>query len=36
MEYLIKLCLKFADFEKDFNSINRNNMWEIINRYGIQ
>jgi hypothetical protein len=35
MEYLTNLYLMFVDFEKAFDSINRNKMWEIMNRYGI-
>jgi hypothetical protein len=35
MEYMTKLYLKFVDFEKAFDSINRNKMWEVINSYGI-
>jgi hypothetical protein len=30
MEYLM-----FVDFEKAFDSVNRNKMWEVMNRYGI-
>jgi hypothetical protein len=30
MEYLV-----FVDFEKGFDSINRNKAWEVMNRYGI-
>jgi hypothetical protein len=28
MEYLTKLYLKFVDFEKAFDSINRNKIWK--------
>jgi hypothetical protein len=35
MEYLTNLYLVFVDFEKGFDSINRNKVWEIMNRYGI-
>jgi hypothetical protein len=35
MEYLTNLYLMFVDFEKAFDSINRNKMWEAMNRYGI-
>jgi hypothetical protein len=35
MEYLTNLYLVFVDFEKGFDSINRNKVWEVMNRYGI-
>jgi hypothetical protein len=35
MEYLTNLYLVFVDFETGFNSINRNEVWEVMNRYGI-
>jgi hypothetical protein len=35
MEHLTNLYLVFADFEKAFDSINRNKVWEVMNRYGI-
>jgi hypothetical protein len=37
MEYLTNLYLVFVDFVKgsDFDSINRNEVWEVMNRYGI-
>jgi hypothetical protein len=35
MEYLTNLYLVFVDFEKDFDSTNKNKMWEVMNRYGI-
>jgi hypothetical protein len=25
----------FVDFEKGFDSINRNKVWKVMNRYGI-
>jgi hypothetical protein len=30
MEYLINLYLVFVDFEKGFDSINRNKVWEVM------
>jgi hypothetical protein len=27
--------LVFVDFEKGFDSINRDKVWEVMNRYGI-
>jgi hypothetical protein len=35
MWYLTKLCVMFEDFEKAFDSVNRNRMWEVVNKYGI-
>jgi hypothetical protein len=35
MEYLTKLYMMFVDFENAFDSINRNKMWEVMNRYEI-
>jgi hypothetical protein len=35
MEYMTTLYLMFVDFEKTFDSIYRNKMWELMNRYGI-
>jgi hypothetical protein len=35
MEYLTNLYLMFVDFEKAFDSINRNKVWEVMNRYGM-
>jgi hypothetical protein len=35
MEYLTNLYLMFVDFEKALDSVNKNNMWEVMNRYGI-
>jgi hypothetical protein len=35
IEYLTNLYLAFVDFEKGFDSINRNKVWEVMNRYGI-
>jgi hypothetical protein len=29
MEYLTNLYLMFVDFEKAFDSVNRNKMWEV-------
>jgi hypothetical protein len=34
MEYLTNLYLVFVDFETIFDSINRNKVWEVMNRYG--
>jgi hypothetical protein len=36
MEYLTNLYLVFVDFGKGFDSINKNKVWEVMNRYGIQ
>jgi hypothetical protein len=35
MEYLTNLHLMFVDFEKAFDSANRDKMWEVMNRYAI-
>jgi hypothetical protein len=35
MGYVTNLYLVFVDFEKGFDSINRNKVWEVMNRYGI-
>jgi hypothetical protein len=35
VEYLTNFPLVFVDFEKSFCSINKNKMWEVMNRYGI-
>jgi hypothetical protein len=35
MEYLTNLYLVFVDFEKGFDSINKNEVLYIMNRYGI-
>jgi hypothetical protein len=35
MEYLINLYLVFVVVEKEFDSINRNKVWEVMNRYGL-
>jgi hypothetical protein len=35
MEYPTNLYLMFVDFKKAFDSVNRNKMWEVMNRYGI-
>jgi hypothetical protein len=35
MEYLTNLYLVSVDFLKVFDSINRNKVWEVMNRYGI-
>jgi hypothetical protein len=34
-EYLTNLYLVFVDFGKGFDSINRNKVWEAMNRNGI-
>jgi hypothetical protein len=35
IKYLTDLYLVFEDFEKGFDSINRNKGWEVMNRYGM-
>jgi hypothetical protein len=35
IEHQTNLYLVFVDFEKGFDSINRNKVWEVMNRYGI-
>jgi hypothetical protein len=35
MEYLTNLYLMFVDSEEAFDSVNRNRMWELMNRCGI-
>lgn len=35
MEYNSNLYFMFIDFEKAFESINRDKMWNIIKKYGI-
>jgi hypothetical protein len=35
MQYLTNLYLVFVDFEKGFESVYWNKMWEVMNRYGI-
>jgi hypothetical protein len=35
MEYLTNLYLVFVDFEKGFDSLNRNMVWKVMNRYEI-
>jgi hypothetical protein len=32
---MTNLYLMFVDFENSSDSINRNKMWELMNRYGI-
>jgi hypothetical protein len=35
VEYLTNLYLVSVNFETGFNSINRNKVWEVMNRYGM-
>jgi hypothetical protein len=35
MEHQRNLYLAFVDFKKAFDSINRNKVWQVMNRYGI-
>jgi hypothetical protein len=35
MEYLTNLYLVFVDFERGFDSINGNKVWEVMNRSGM-
>jgi hypothetical protein len=35
LECPTNLYLVFLDFEKGFDSIKRNKVWEVMNRYGI-
>jgi hypothetical protein len=35
MEYVANLYLLFVDFEKAFDSLNRNKMWDIMRKYDI-